>query len=153
MDFFNLITVTIISLQGAIFLSLKLLLIIVPLMVLYEFLKQITFFKKKGLALGYLMGKLGLSPRAAIPLFAGIFLGIAYGAGIIIQEAREKSLDKGEIFLVGLFLSTCHAVVEDTLIFVVIGGNGWWILGPRIFFALTLTLLLSRLIYWTKNRT
>lgn len=147
MDFSNLITVIIISLKGAIFLSLKLLLIIVPLMVFYEFMKQITFFKKGGKVLDYLMRKVGLSSRAAIPLFTGIFLGIAYGAGIIIQESREGSLDKGEIFLLGLFLVTCHAVVEDTLIFVIIGGNGWWILGPRIILALTLTFILSRLIH------
>ena len=153
MDFLNLITLIITSLKGAMLLSLKLLFIIVPLVVFYEFLKQITFFKKGGRALDYLMGKVGLSSKAAIPLFTGIFLGIAYGAGIIIQEAREGSLGKGEIFLLGLFLATCHAVVEDTLIFVVIGGNGLWILGPRIFLALTFTFLLSRLIYYFNHRT
>lgn len=152
MDFSNLITVIIISLKGAIFLSLKLLLIIIPLMVFYEFVKQITFFKKGGKVLDYLMGKIGLSSRAAIPLFTGIFLGIAYGAGIIIHETREGSLAKREIFLIGLFLATCHAVVEDTLIFVIIGGNGWWILGPRIFLALTFTFILSRLFYYINHR-
>ncbi len=153
MNSFNLITVTIISLKGAILLSLKLFLIIVPLVVFYEFLKRFTFFEKSGRGLDYLMGKVGLSSRAAIPLFTGIFLGIAYGAGIIIQGAREGSLNKGETFLLGLFLATCHAVVEDTLIFVVIGGNGLWILGPRIFLALTFTFLLSRLIYYFNHRT
>ena len=152
MNFLDLITVIIISLKGAILLSLKLLFVIVPLMVLYEFLKQVPLFKHRAKGLDYLLGKFGLSSRVVVPLFAGLFLGIAYGAGIIIQGVREGSIHKEEIFLLGLFLATCHAVVEDTLIFVIIGGNGWWILGPRIFLALTFTFLLSRLIYSLNHR-
>jgi hypothetical protein len=43
----------------------------------------------------------------------------------------------------GLFLATCHAVVEDTLIFVVDGGNGWIMLGVRLLFAFGLTAALA----------
>jgi hypothetical protein len=44
----------------------------------------------------------------------------------------------------GLFLATCHSVIEDVLIFVVIGGNGPAILGVRLVLAVVLTGLMAR---------
>lgn len=133
------------ALWGAAKLALKLLLIIVPLVTVFELLRYLPVFRRVGKAVDPLMRGMGLSREAAVPLFTGIFLGIAYGAGIIIRVAQEKRLPKRELFLMGLFLATCHAVVEDTLVFVVIGGNGWVMLGIRIVLAVILTGVLARL--------
>ncbi len=75
---------------------------------------------------------LGLGRSAVLPLFTGVFLGIAYGAGIIIRSAAAGQMDRRELFLTGLFLATCHAVIEDVLIFVVLGGDGVVMLGLRL---------------------
>lgn len=133
------------SLWGAGLLCLKLTLIVVVLVTVFELLRYLPFFQRVGQGLDPFMRGMGLSRNAAVPLFTGIFLGIAYGAGIIIQFAREKNLSRREVFLVGLFLATCHAVIEDTLIFVVIGGNFWIMLGVRLLVAVILTALLARL--------
>jgi len=133
------------ALLGAGKLALKLVMIIVPLVTLFEVLRYHPFFRRAGRAVDPLMRGMGLSREAAVPLFTGIFLGIAYGAGIIIRVAQEKQLPRRELFLMGLFLATCHAVVEDTLIFVVIGGDGVIMLGVRICLAVLLTALLARL--------
>jgi len=133
------------ALFGAAKLAFKLLLIIVPLVTLFEVLRYFPVFRRVGRAVDPLMRGMGLSREAAVPLFTGIFLGIAYGAGIIIRVAQEKRLPRRELFLMGLFLATCHAVVEDTLIFVVIGGNGWVMLGLRVVLAVLLTGVLARM--------
>lgn len=127
------------ALTGALTLSAKLLLIVVPLVTIFEVLRYLPVFRRAGRAVEPMMRGMGLSPQAAVPLFTGIFLGIAYGAGIIIRVAQEQKLPRRELFLMGLFLATCHAVVEDTLIFVVVGGNGWIILGVRLLIAFGLT--------------
>lgn len=127
------------ALLGALSLSVKLLLIVVPLVTIFEVLRYLPVFRRAGRAVEPMMRGMGLSPQAAVPLFTGIFLGIAYGAGIIIRVAQEQKLPRRELFLMGLFLATCHAVVEDTLIFVVVGGNGWIILGVRLLIAFGLT--------------
>lgn len=127
------------ALTGALTLSVKLLLIVVPLVTIFEVLRYLPVFRRAARAVEPMMRGMGLSPQAAVPLFTGIFLGIAYGAGIIIRVAQEKKLPRRELFLMGLFLATCHAVVEDTLIFVVVGGNGWIILGVRLLIAFGLT--------------
>jgi hypothetical protein len=138
------------AMLGACQLSLKLFLIIVPLVTLFELLRYLPAFRRAGRAVDPLMRGMGLTRDAAVPLFTGIFLGIAYGAGIIIRVAQEKRLPRRELFLMGLFLATCHAVVEDTLIFVVLGGSGWIMLGVRIIIAVALTALLARL--WRGER-
>jgi len=132
------------ALLGALKLALNLTAIVVPLVVLFELLRHLPFFRRAGRYSQPLMRGIGLSPAAAVPLFTGIFLGIAYGAGIIIRVAAEKNLGKRELFLLGLFLATCHAVIEDTLIFVAIGGNGVVMLGLRLLLAIGLTALLAR---------
>jgi hypothetical protein len=52
-------------------------------------------------------------------------------------------MDKRELFLTGLFLATCHAVIEDVLIFVVLGGDAVVMLGLRLALAILLTSLLA----------
>ena len=133
---------------GAVLLAIKLTLIIVPLVVIFELLRFLPVFRRAGRFSDPVMRGMGLSSRAALPLFTGIFLGIAYGAGIIIRVTQEKRLPPAELFLMGLFLGTCHAVVEDTLIFVAIGGNGWMMLGIRLVMAVALTAGLAR--FWLK---
>ena len=138
------------ALLGAAGLGLKLLLIIVPLVTLFEILRYLPVFRRSRRSIDSLMRGMGLSREAAVPLFTGIFLGIAYGAGIIIRVSQEKGLSRRELFLVGLFLATCHAVVEDTLLFVVLGGNGWIMLGMRLLLASAFTVALAR--FWRRGR-
>ena len=133
-----------IALTGALKHSVKLILIIVPLVTIFEVLRYMPVFRKAGGFVEPAMKGVGLTKDAAVPLFTGIFLGITYGAGIIIRVAREKGLSSRELFLMGLFLATCHSVIEDVLIFVVIGGNGFVILGVRLALAALLTALAAR---------
>jgi len=133
------------ALIGALGLSAKLILVIVPLVTVFEVLRHLPVFRKAGNLVEPAMKSVGLTRDAAVPLFTGIFLGIAYGAGIIIRVARQKNLPGRELFLMGLFLATCHSVVEDILIFVVIGGNGFAILGVRLGLAVFLTGLTARI--------
>jgi hypothetical protein len=137
------------ALLGGLLLSLKLVLIVVPLVTLFEVLRYLPIFRWAGDRCEPLMRGMGLSRHCAAPLFTGIFLGLAYGAGILIRVAQEKRLPRRELFLLGLFLATCHAVVEDTLIFVVIGGNAWVMLGVRLVVA---GILVVTLAYWWRRR-
>ena len=51
--------------------------------------------------------------------------------------------------LTGLFLATCHAVIEDVLIFVVLGGDAIIMLGLRLVLAILLTACLA--LFWKKT--
>ncbi len=127
------------SLIGALRLCAMLFLIIVPLTIIYEFLKTRTAWlaaKKRAVA--------GVSSNGLIPLATGIIIGLTYGAGVIIHSIRSTDMQKGEAFLILFYLSVCHAIIEDTLIFVVIGANGLILVGARFFLATVLTYAVYR---------
>lgn len=134
------------ALAGGLWLCLKLALITVPLVTVFEILRHEPVFGRWGARFDPMMRSVGLTRDAVVPLFTGIFLGLAYGAGIIIQVARERKLPAREVFLLGLFLATCHSVVEDILVFVAIGGSGTVMLGVRVALAFALTALTARLL-------
>ncbi len=120
-------------------LSVKLFFIILPLSIFYEFLKgRDSKLTKRRFAF------LGISGSGFIPLVTGIIIGLTYGAGVIIHSIRTSNVGKKEAFLILLFLSICHAIIEDTLIFVVIGANGIILIAFRFALAIILTYIIYR---------
>ncbi len=134
------------ALKNSATLTGQLLLIILPLTISYEFLKhrQEVLSKKQ-------FRFLGISAHGLIPLITGIVIGLTYGAGVIIHSIRSSNMDKKEAFLILLFLSICHAIIEDTLIFVVIGANGLIIIVARFFLAFVFTFVAHRWLSFKKT--
>jgi len=118
--------------------------VIIPLMIAMEFLKEYKVIDKLSNLLSPLSRLLGMSKKTIFPLVVGLTLGLAYGAGVIIQIAKEGELSKKDLYLLLIFLIACHSVIEDTLLFVAMGANGWLLLSFRIVVALILTILASK---------
>lgn len=128
-----------VALKDSLILSAKLLFIILPLSIFYEFLKgRDSKLSKRRFAF------IGISGRGLIPLVTGVIIGLTYGAGVIIHSIRTSNVGKKEAFLILLFLSICHAIIEDTLIFVVIGANGFILIAFRFILAIILTYAIYR---------
>lgn len=125
-----------IALKDSLVLTLKLFVIILPLTISYEYLKhrQKDIEKRQ-------FSFIGISHNGLVPLITGIIIGLTYGAGIIIHSIRTSNISKKEAFLILLFLSVCHAIIEDTLIFVIIGANIFVLIGFRFALAIILTWL------------
>jgi len=103
-------------------LVLELGLIITTVMVVIEFLQEYQILHRLT-ALADPVTRLLKLPRAAnLPLLAGIFLGISFGAAVIIDSGRNGSLAKEDIYLINLFLVICHSMVEDTIIWMALGA-------------------------------
>lgn len=118
--------------------------IVVPLLILYELVKCYGVFERPWPGVGPVLKKMGLSQGALVPLLAGLFLGILYGASILLSLSRENRLAQRERFSLAVFLATCHAVIEDTAIFVLLGGSAIGMLGPRLILAVTITIWLAK---------
>jgi len=127
------------ALKGSFSLTIKLLIIILPLTISYEFLKDRTFFS--GTKPFRFMG---ITRPGLVPLVTGVIIGLTYGAGVIIHSIRAYNIGRREAFLILLFLSVCHAIFEDTLIFVVIGADGLVLVIARLILAFALTYLAYR---------
>ena len=140
---FNFLT----SLMNAAKLSLKLILVITILMIIYEFFENSKWYEKLQIFLKKPLSKIGFTPNSSITMVVGLVLGIAYGAGILISNALSKKMSSKEILLSSLFLAVCHAIFEDTLLFVAIGGNGLIILSVRFLIAILVSLSISKLLW------
>ncbi|HPB38957.1 MAG TPA: hypothetical protein PK125_12455, partial [Syntrophorhabdus sp.] len=80
-----------IALKDSLALTLKLLCIILPLSISYEFLKhRQSSIEKKNFAV------FGISGKGFIPLVTGIIIGLTYGAGVIIYSLRTTNTTKKE---------------------------------------------------------
>ncbi len=141
------------ALYGSAKLSIKLILIIVPLTVAYEFLEKSAWFKKLLSALHLFLKPMGFSKDASVSMLVGILLGIAYGSGILISQLKKQQLSHSDILLTAIFLSMCHAIIEDTLVFVAIGANGIYIIIFRLIIAIGLATLFYRYLAQKVKKT
>lgn len=126
-------------------LMLKIFLIVMPLLIALEWLRSRPWFTRAINSTQGMFRPIGFRPSALFPLLTGIIFGIAYGAGVLIPQARSGELDRQQIFLITAFLGICHAIIEDTLLFVAVGANGWMIVITRFVAALVFVFLLSKL--------
>ncbi len=83
--------------------------------------------------------------NTSFSIVAGLILGITYGAGILIHEAKTGNLSKVDIFYIATFLMICHSVVEDVLLFVIFGANGWLVVVIRVLMAFVFSWILVRI--------
>ncbi len=118
--------------------------IVIPLMIGIEILKDFNILDKVSSFLNPLAKFLGISKESTLPLVIGLVLGLFYGAGVIIESAKEGELSKKDLYLLMIFLVACHSIFEDILLFVAIGANGWLLLSVRLVTAIILTSLVSK---------
>ena len=73
----------------------------------------------------------GLSPKTAFLWLVSNTLGLAYGAGIMIEEAEKGETTKEENDLLNRHIGISHSNLEDLLLFSAAGGAYLWMLLSR----------------------
>lgn len=129
---------------GSCSLVLQVLFILIPVMILLQIIKELGIASRLSRMLGRVTRLFSMSDEASMPLLVGIVFGITYGAGVIIDASSSGKLTKQECFVLAVFLSLCHALVEDTLLFASLGASGWILVLGRIVLAFLLTLVIAR---------
>jgi len=130
----------------------QLALIVIPLMIAMQYLREkgwLTMFSNK---LAPFMKILGMDKSASMTMVAGLTIGLAYGAGLMIQAVKEDGVSRKDMYLALIFLVSCHAVVEDTLIFIPLGIPVWPLLFIRLVTAIILTITISYIWNRAENK-
>nr|WP_018085025.1 nucleoside recognition domain-containing protein [Desulfurispora thermophila] len=117
--------------------------IIFPIMILMEIAREAQLLERFSEKISPLPKFFGMSREASLPLLIGSILGLTYGAGVIIEQARNGRITWRDMFLVNVFLSLCHAVIEDTALFIALGAEPVVILGGRVVLTVVITYLVS----------
>ena len=112
------------SLYESVSLSIKIIVLISVLIFVLDYIKSLKIIQEYSNKV-----------NSAFSITVGVILGITYGAGILISEYEKNTLSKKDILYIGTFLMICHAIIEDTLLFVIFGANPWIIVGMRLVFA------------------
>lgn len=121
----------------------QLALIVIPLMMAIQILKERKWIHAFSKWLAPVTKALGMKENTSLTLAAGLVFGLAYGAGVMIQAVREDGVSKHDLTLAFIFLVSCHAVVEDTLVFVPLGIPVWSLLCIRLATAIVLTMFVG----------
>lgn len=133
-------------LTGALMSVINMAKIVIPVMVALELAKKFNVLDKLARGLKPITNFFGMERKSGLLLMIGLVFGLAYGAGAIIQYVEEGEVNKRDLVLLMAFLSLCHAVPEDTLLFVEAGGKGIVILGSRLLAATLVTYVMSKRI-------
>ncbi len=122
---------------------LQLSMIVIPLMIVIQIFKDLKWLEVFSRWFAPVTRSLGMKENTSTTLAAGLLLGLAYGAGVMVQAVKEDGVSKKDVTLACLFLMACHAVVEDTLLFVPLGIPVWPLLLIRLVTGIILTFTVS----------
>jgi hypothetical protein len=129
------------SIIGAINLTIKVIIIITILIFIMDFIKSRKFIveSQKNVSKGFSIG-------------VGVILGITYGAGILIKEVKSGNISKYDIFYIATFLMICHAIIEDTLLFVIFGADFTMVVAIRTIAAIIIAWILLKIFQYTEKQ-
>ncbi len=122
--------------------------IVFSLLLLLRVLEYLGVIAKINRILEPGLEKVGMSKNAGPLTIIGITLGISYGGGLIIKEARSGKLQEKDAFLSVSLMGLSHSLIEDTLLMVTLGASIVGILIGRV----VLTLLAMIVLIYIINR-
>jgi hypothetical protein len=111
---------------------LQLFLILFPIVFLLEILQGIGALARLRQPIKPVLRFLGFEEGAAEALIAGLFFGLVYGAGVILDRVQEEGLNEDQVSRLCLTLVLCHAIVEDTLLFAPVHAVLWPVVVIRV---------------------
>ncbi len=110
--------------------------IIMPLMVLMELAKVYEVIPVITRIFSPVLRFMGLSRSCgALWLTAAVF-GLAYGAAVIVEEARNTEYDRDDLTKLHLSVGINHAMIEDPALFLPLGIPVFWLWVPRLIAAM-----------------
>jgi hypothetical protein len=113
------------------------------LLILLEVLKSLGWINRIVTLSRPLLKCLGLSEKAGILWMTAAIFGLAYGAAVIVEEAKEGHLGREELEGLHLSIGINHALVEDPALFLALGLSAFWLWVPRLITAMLAVRLLT----------
>jgi hypothetical protein len=137
---------------GCLVTALSVFRVIIPLMILIELLLAHKIIEKMAKGLGFFSRILGIGKDALLPLLVALFMGVSYGAGVMMEIGSRTPFSKRDLALIAVFVYCCHGVIETTFIFYTVGASPLFICVFRLVLAVLITMVAARLP-WLRARS
>lgn len=124
--------------------------IIAVLVVVLRILRYLHIERLMALLLAPLLRLLGIGDKASNITIIGMTLGLSYGGGLLIREAKSGNIAKMDVFSSICLLSLSHGLIEDTLLVMMLGADLSAVLWGRLLFTLVVIAVLTR---WANSRS
>tara|TARA_R110001599_G_scaffold26935_17_gene95075 strand:- start:10925 stop:11488 length:564 start_codon:yes stop_codon:yes gene_type:complete len=117
--------------------SLVMIFVVIAVLITFlRILKLLGIEKLMGILLKPILSMLGISREATNLAIVGITLGVSFGGGLLINEAKRGHISPRDIFVAMMLLNLLHSLIEDTLLVLLIGANFTTIFWGRIVFSI-----------------
>ena len=129
--------------------ALNLLMILAIITVMMALMRALNHFRITDLLIRLLrpvLRLLGIGENAATITIIGLTMGIAYGGGLILHEVKSGRLGRSDVFASVTFMGMSHAIIEDTLLMMMLGATAYGVFWGRLLFSLVVMAILARLM-------
>lgn len=118
------------------YLCIKMFVIIMALMILLGIMKSFNIIHHIVRVITPVLKAMGLNQKVGILWITAAVFGIAYGAVVIVEEAKEGNFDRQELEKLQISIGINHSMVEDPALFLTLGLNAFWLWVPRLLTAI-----------------
>jgi len=132
------------------YLCIKMFLIIMALMILLGIMKSFNIIHHIVRVISPVLKAMGLNHKVGILWITAAVFGIAYGAVVIVEEAKEGNFDRQELEKLHISIGINHSMVEDPALFLTLGLNAFWLWVPRL---LTAVLAVHLFALWHRIKS
>jgi spore maturation protein SpmB len=127
---------------------LTIFLFIFSLLLLIKILKVTGVINIITKGLSPLLKLMGIGAEVTTIAIIGLTLGVVYGGVLIINESKNKNINKRDIFYCLALMGLCHSVIEDSILMIALGGH---YTGVLIFRFLISMLIMWAVVKYTKH--
>lgn len=131
---------------AVIFITILCLMIIMRLL---KFLRLTDLFNR---VLGPILQLMGIDRKASTITVIGLTMGLGYGGGLIIVEARKGSLSHEDVFAACSLMSLSHGLIDDSILMSLIGASWYGMFWGRLGFSLVVVAILTRVMMLVRSR-
>lgn len=119
--------------------------VITALLFVLKVLKLLGVEKLMAILLRPFLRILGISKEATNLTIIGITLGLSFGGGLLINEAKRGHIAARDVFTAIMLLNLLHSLIEDTVLIMLIGADFNTIFWGRLVFSVLIVALISKL--------
>jgi hypothetical protein len=131
---------------------LKILGIITGIMIALECLRWLEWDKYLYNFFRPFMKILGLSDRTVMLWVTAVIFGLMYGSAVILEKCKQGGLTRSELERLHISIGINHSMVEDPALYMAMGINGFWLIVPKLFIAITSAQLYRLVEFFIRQR-